>query len=252
MKELGLSCGTFNPIHDWHLIVAQCAADQFALDKVLLIPNGQPPHKKNDVLDKESRWEMVVAAAATNPGMFEANRIELDRQGPSYTLDTLTSLKAQYGEGVRLNLLIGVDNIEPIPHWYKADEIFKIVRLLIAPRLSVSMEQAREMAKNLPAHCVWDIIDAPGSALSSTMVRDWIRKGRSVQYLVPCEVNRILVEKGHYKLAPESPAATAPAAEATAATTAAPAAPAASAPAAQPAAGTTSDTTTTPAPAAGT
>ena len=224
MKELGLSCGTFNPIHDWHLIVAQCAADQFGLDKVLLIPNGQPPHKKNDVLDKESRWEMVVAAAATNADKFEACRMELDRQGPSYTLDTLTALRAQYGEGVRLNLLIGVDNIEPIPHWYKADEIFKIVRLLIAPRLSVSMDQAREMAKNLPAHCVWDIIDAPGSALSSTMVRDWIRKGRSVQYLVPCEVNRILVEKGHYKLPPPDATAsttTTAAADANAATPAA-------------------------------
>jgi len=238
MKELGLSCGTFNPIHDWHLIVAQCASDQFGLDKVLLIPNGQPPHKKNDVLDKEWRWEMVVAAAATNAGKFEANRIELDRQGPSYTLDTLTALKAQYGEGVRLNLLIGVDNIEPIPHWYKADEIFKIVRLLIAPRLAVSMEQAREMAKNLPAHCVWDIIDAPGSALSSTMVRDWIRKGRSVQYLVPCEVNRILVEKGHYKLAP---------ADANASTTAAAAADAQSAIPAPPPAQTDSPTSAVPA-----
>lgn len=207
MTELGLSCGTFNPIHDWHLIVAQCAMDQFGLGKVLLIPNGQPPHKKNDVLDKELRWEMVVAAAATNPGKFEACRIELDRQGPSYTLDTLTALKAQYGDGVRLNLLIGVDNIEPIPRWYKADEIFKLVRLLIAPRLAVSMEQAREMARNLPAHCVWDIIDAPSSSVSSTMIRDWIRRGRSVQYMVPPEVNRILMEKGHYRTASTAPTA---------------------------------------------
>src|SRR5262249_45196370 len=179
--------------------VTTWADDQYALDKVLLIPNGQPPHKNVDVLDKESRWEMVAAAAATNPGRFEACRIELDREGPSYTLDTLTALKAQYGDGVRLNLLIGVDNIEPIPRWYKADEIFKLVRLLIAPRLAVSVEQARAMARNLPAHCVWDIIDAPSSSLSSTLIRDWIRRGRSVQYLVPPAVNRILTEKGHYR-----------------------------------------------------
>ena len=202
MKELGLSCGTFNPIHYWHLIAAQCAMDQFGLDKVLIIPNGEPPHKKNDILDKELRFEMVAAAATTNSGKFEASRIELDRTGPSYTLDTLTALKTEYGEGVRLNLIIGVDNIEPIPNWYKADEIFKLVRLLIAPRLNVDMAQARVLAQNLPAGTVLDIIDAPSSSLSSTMVREWIRKGRSVQYLVPPAVNAILVAKGHYKSSP--------------------------------------------------
>lgn len=204
MRELGLSCGTFNPIHFWHLIAAQCASDQFGLEKVLLIPNGEPPHKKSDVLDKEARFEMVAAAADTDPKRFEACRIEVDRTGPSYTLDTLTALKAQYGDGVRLNLIIGVDNIEPIPQWYKADEIFKLVRLLIAPRLSVDMAQARLLAQNLPEGAVWDIIDAPSSSLSSTMVREWIRKGRTVQYLVPPGVNKLLVEKGHYK--PTSPA----------------------------------------------
>lgn len=198
MKELGLSCGTFNPIHDWHLLTAQCALEQFGLDRVLLIPNGQPPHKKSDVLDKELRWEMVAAAAATHPG-FEACRIELDRQGPSYTLDTLKALKAQYGDSVRLNLIIGVDNVEPIPRWYKAEEIFKLVRLLIAPRQHVDAEAARRLASNLPAGTVWDIItDVPHSNISSTMIRQWIRQGRSVRYVVPDAVHRIITEKRLY------------------------------------------------------
>ncbi len=209
MKELGLSCGTFNPIHNWHLIAGQTAMDQFGLDKVLFIPNGNPPHKK-DVLDKELRFEMVCAAIAGNP-RFQASRIEVDRTGPSYTLDTLTALKQQYGDGVRLNLIIGVDNIGPIPKWYKADEIFRICRLLIAPRLAcLTEEDVCKMAENLPAHTEYKVIsEAPSSTVSSTMVREWIGKGRSVQYLVPHPVNQILLSKGHYRMQGASSSATA-------------------------------------------
>jgi nicotinate-nucleotide adenylyltransferase len=200
MKDIGLSCGTFNPIHLWHLLAAQCARDEFGLDKVLFIPNGQPPHKTN-VLDKELRWEMVVAATAGHP-YFEANRIELDRVGPSYTLDTLTALKAQYGQDCRLNLIIGIDNVEPIPRWYKADEIFKLVRLLIAPRLCVDPVQIAEVTKNLPAHADFAFITkSPSSSVSSTLIRDWLQQGRSVEYMVPPAVHQILLSKKHY-LAP--------------------------------------------------
>jgi nicotinate-nucleotide adenylyltransferase len=207
MKEIGISGGTFNPVHTWHLVAAQCAIEQYGLDKVLLIPNGDPPHKKAGVLDKEERWEMVVAAAATMPGKLEASRIELDRQGPSYTLDTLTALKAQYGEGVRLNLIIGLDNLEPIPRWYKADEIFKLVRLLIAPRLNIPQAEIDRLVQNLPAGADYAFIEAPTSNVSSTLVRDWIARGKSVQYLVPPAVHSILTAKGHYRT-PPAPAAT--------------------------------------------
>jgi nicotinate-nucleotide adenylyltransferase len=204
MKEIGLSCGTFNPIHLWHLLAAQCARDEFGLDKVLFIPNGEPPHKKNGILDKELRWEMVVAATAGHQ-YFEPNRIELDRVGPSYTLDTLTALKAQYGEDCRLNLIIGIDNVEPIPRWYKADEIFKLVRLLIAPRLCVDQMQLAEVTKHLPAHAEFAFIQkAPSSSVSSTLIREWLQQGRSVEYLVPPAVNQILLSKKHY-VAPAVP-----------------------------------------------
>lgn len=206
MKEIGISGGTFNPIHNWHLVAAQCALEQFGLDKVLLVPNGDPPHKKHDVLDKELRWEMVSAAAATMPGKLEASRIELDRQGPSYTLDTLTALKAQYGCGVRLNLIIGLDNLEPIPRWYKADEIFKLVRLLIAPRLNIPAEEITRLTQHLPAGTDFAFIESPASTVSSTIIRDWLRRGKSVQYLVPPAVHHILLAKGHYLAAPAAPA----------------------------------------------
>ena len=78
MIEIGIFGGTFNPIHTRQLMVAQCALEQFELDKVIFVPNGTPPHKKTDVLDKESRFEMVAAAVRDNP-RFEASRIEIDR-----------------------------------------------------------------------------------------------------------------------------------------------------------------------------
>jgi nicotinate-nucleotide adenylyltransferase len=198
MKELGISGGTFNPIHNWHLVVAECARVQFDLGKVLMIPNGTPAHKKHDILDAELRFEMVEAAATTNP-FFEASRIEIDRDGPSYLLDTLKQLRAEYGDGVRLNFFIGVDNIAPLPTWYKADEIFGLCRLLIAPRMTVSRETILEMTKTLPAHASFEIIEAPSSGTSSTLIREWIRAGRNPRYLVPDVVYSILAAKGHYK-----------------------------------------------------
>lgn len=198
MKEIGISGGTFNPIHNWHLLAAQFAISQFGLDKVLLVPNGDPPHKKSGVLPKEERFEMVVAAALTMPGKLEASRVELDRKGPSYTLDTLQILRARYGPKVRLNLIIGLDNLEPIPNWYKANEIFKLARLLVAPRLCIPAEEVERLTKNLPAGTDYAFIDAPTSSVSSTLIRDMLVRGESVQYLVPPAVHDILRAKRHY------------------------------------------------------
>ena len=114
-------------------MVAQCALEQFKLDKVIFVPTGTPPHKKTDVLDKESRFEMVAAAVRDNP-RFEASRIEIDRPGITYSIDTLKELKQSLGDGVRLNFIIGEDNIKSLENYARADEILSLCRLLVSPR----------------------------------------------------------------------------------------------------------------------
>jgi nicotinate-nucleotide adenylyltransferase len=205
LKRIGLSMGTFNPIHLFHLQAAQCAWDQFKLDFVLFIPNGNPPHKTG-VLDKVWRYRMVKAGIRRIPH-FRCSRIETDREGLSYTYLTLRELKLQYGEDVELCLIIGLDNAEPITKWDEADEIFRLCRLLVAPRSSETfkrqenesdedfMLRLRELiATVLPAGAKFDVIDCPESNVSSSTIRRWIATGRaaSAYFLVPNAVRRII------------------------------------------------------------
>lgn len=188
--------GAFNPIHTRHLMVAQSALDQFHLERVLFVPSGEPPHKKADLLDKELRFEMVAAAVEDNP-QFEASRIEIDRPGITWTIDTLKALKAKYGAGVRINFIIGEDNLPILRDYNRRAELLSLCRLLVSPRETASPAQLQEWKKTLPEAEI-EIIDCPANFVSSTLIRTWIRDGKSVRYLVNKRVHRILVEKRHY------------------------------------------------------
>lgn len=200
MQELGIMGGTFNPIHTRQLMVAQCAVEQFGLAKVLFVPNGNPPHKKTDLLDKELRFEMVEAAVRDNP-RFEASRIEVDRPGVTWTIDTLKQLKAELGDEVRLNFIIGEDNIKTLQGYDRREELFALCRLLVSPRDYVKRGMLKKWRAALPGALV-EAIDCPADARSSTLIRQWIREKKSVRYLVVPAVHRILKAKGHYRLPP--------------------------------------------------
>lgn len=201
MKELGVFCGTFNPIHWGHLLLAECARDQFDLYKVLFITSARPPHRRSDLLDGEKRHAMVDAAVADNP-YFEASRLELDRPDLSYTVDTLKELKLLYGDEVHLSLIVGGDNISSLGEWHKSDEIFKLCRLIAAPRLMPPGDRGREMVERLPeapegSDC--SVIDFPPVSVSSSEIRQRLRQGKSVLYMVPPAVNAILTAEAHYR-----------------------------------------------------
>jgi len=201
LKELGLFCGTFNPIHWGHLLIAESARDQFQLDKVLFITCANPPHRHNDLLNMEDRHQMVQAAVSANP-CFEASRLELDRPGPSYTVDTLRAVRKNYGLNVRLNLIVGGDNVPQLTQWHDFDEIIQLCRIMVAPRASSTPVVTTRSADQEPeglrgADAV--VIDFPPVQISSSSVREHLRQGRSVLYMVTPEVNRLLLEKGHYR-----------------------------------------------------
>jgi nicotinate-nucleotide adenylyltransferase len=134
MKRIGISGGTFNPIHVGHLIIAEMARDMFDLDKVLFIPSGMPPHKNlGSVLSAEQRFDMVKRAVAGNP-YFEESRIEIDREGYTYTVDTLKKLRELYGNDTSLYYIIGADVLNDLLTWRNAEEVFKICEFIAALR----------------------------------------------------------------------------------------------------------------------
>lgn len=196
--SIALSMGTFNPIHLWHLQVAQCAWEQFKLAFTLFIPNGDPPHKQG-VVKKWLRLRMVLAAIRGN-SRFKASRIEVIREGKSYTVDTLRQLKAWFGDSVQLNLIIGLDNVEGIKRWEGADDIFKLARILVAPRNAETITR-EQIAAELPEDTQFEIIDCPNSDISSTTIRNWIKSGRpnSAYYVVPNAVRKLIIRYGLYR-----------------------------------------------------
>lgn len=200
MYDIGVYTGTFNPLHFWHLIVADFAREQHGLKEVLFIPNGNPVHKKG-VVDKELRFDMVEAGIKNNP-FFKASRIEIDREGPSFTVDTLRALKAQYGACARLNLIVGLDNVKPdsnlpITRWKDAPELFKLCRVLVGPR-NFERAQREKLSAFLPAGADFDVIDSPSSTMSSSFIRERIARGQSVRHLVPEPVLEIVIRERLY------------------------------------------------------
>ena len=201
MREVGLFCGTFNPIHLGHLMMAESARDQFQLEKVLFITSATPPHRPSGLLDKEARHELVVAAIANNP-YFEASRLELDRDGPSYTIDTIRAVKNQHPEFTRVNLILGEDNLAYLAKWRESDEIQAMCRLLVAPRdfPSPNPKYASDTpgSSQLPDASI-EMMDFPLIPISASEIRDRLRTGRSVRYMVTQEVHEILMQKRYYQ-----------------------------------------------------
>jgi nicotinate-nucleotide adenylyltransferase len=207
MKELGIMGGAFNPIHSRHLLVGQCAIDQLGLSKVLFVPSGDPPHKKEGLLDKEARFEMVQLACSDNP-LFEASRLEVDRPGISWSIDTLKEVKLQYerlGEKeLRLNFIIGEDNLAAMAKYSRAAEFLGLCRLVVSPRQTSDSDQAL-LKQWLPVFqailltAELAILAAPANEVSSTIIRNWLEQGKSVRYLVHDKVNAKLLSAGHYQ-----------------------------------------------------
>lgn len=215
MKKLkiGVYGGKFDPIHIGHLICAEWTREHFGLDKVLFVTSASPPHKKTGVLPALFRHEMVKAAVKPNC-YFEACDIELHRTGPSYTLDTLKELGKRYGDSAELFLMISAEYLEPdhpwrIDKWHGAEELFGIATILCFPRDVSGLAQIEEWKKNIPQARI-EALACPSPPVSSSLIRERIRKGLSVWYMVTVETWRIIRDEGHY-LDPENPATRYPA-----------------------------------------
>lgn len=191
MADIGIMGGTFDPIHQAHLIIAEKAREELKLDKVLFMPSGNPPHKKGRrVTDKKIRCEMVKAAVLNNP-YFELCTYEIEKEEYSYTAKTLEYLKNRNCEDT-FYLIIGEDSLAYLDKWYKPEIIVKLSKIAVYGRGKQSnLEYEIKRIKNI-LNADIKVIDAPLIDLSSTAIRESIKDKKSVKYQLPDSVIEII------------------------------------------------------------
>ena len=185
--------GTFDPIHHGHLVAANEVAARFSLDEVVFVPTGQPWQKAGEeVSAAEDRYLMTVIATASNP-RFTVSRVDVDRGGPTYTVDTLRDLRELYGEGAELFFITGADALGEILSWKDADVCLELAHFVGVTRPGFELSD-----DHLPADTV-TLVEVPAMAISSSACRERVADGRPVWYLVPDGVVQYINKRGLYR-----------------------------------------------------
>jgi nicotinate-nucleotide adenylyltransferase len=195
-RRLGVMGGTFDPIHYGHLVTAEEALVQFSLDGVLFVPTGQPWMKQDrTVSPAEDRYLMTVIATASNP-RFHVSRIEIDREGPTYTVETLRAL-GEENPDAELYFITGADAMLEIFDWKDPEEALALAHFIAATR--PGYELARFESRAPTRHPNVSVMQIPALAISSTDVRERVRDGRPIRYLVPEGVKTYIDKAALYR-----------------------------------------------------
>ncbi|BCN30707.1 nicotinate-nucleotide adenylyltransferase [Anaeromicropila herbilytica] len=200
-RKVGIMGGTFNPIHTAHLILAEQAYEQFQLDTVLFMPSKNPPHKnRRDVLPDSVRQEMVLLAIQHNPH-FELSTVELDREGITYTADTLTCLKEIHPDW-DIHFIIGADSLYQIDMWKNPDIVMSMAKILAATRYAISDDKMNNRIKELHDNFNADIslLHVPNMDISSEYIRKCLQNHKSIKYYVSKEVEDYIMKNNLYHL----------------------------------------------------
>lgn len=191
--RIGIFGGTFDPIHNGHLTIAQTALNELPIDKVLFVPAGSPPHKVDQHISAApARVALVKLAIAGNPA-FDISEIEIQRRGPSYTVDTVNELASMYPSPAKLFLIIGADNLVHFEKWRSPEEILAKATLAVYPRYGYEISR---VAPRLLERAV--ILNAPRMEFSSSHIRELLRAGKSIRYLVPDAVEKAISKERYY------------------------------------------------------
>jgi nicotinate-nucleotide adenylyltransferase len=195
--NIGVLGGTFDPIHIGHLVVAEEARIKFGLREVLFVPAGQPWLKLGrNITLAVHRVEMVRCAIADNPH-FKLCTLEVERPGPSYTVDSLTMLQKQLGGEASLFFILGRDTLAELPLWKEPEKLVQLCRLVVAPRLG--SKDLKHLETAIPGLLDKVIqLDMPVIGISSSGIRQRIAQGLSIRYLVPAEVEKYITEQKIY------------------------------------------------------
>jgi len=191
-RRVGVMGGTFDPIHHGHLVAASEVATIFDLDEVIFVPTGRPWQKSDrEVSSPEDRYLMTVIATASNP-RFSVSRIDIDRDGPTFTVDTLSDLAAQRGPDVEMFFITGADALAQILDWQRSHEVVRLAHFVGVTR---------------PGHLLADpglpdgqvsLVEIPALAISSSDCRERVGRNQPIWYLVPDGVVQYIAKRGLY------------------------------------------------------
>jgi nicotinate-nucleotide adenylyltransferase len=191
--RVGVMGGTFDPVHHGHLVAASEVADRFGLDEVVFVPTGNPWQKSDaSVSSPEDRYLMTVIATASNP-RFQVSRVDIDRDGPTYTVDTLRDLRKQYGPDAELFFITGADALSKILSWKDAQELFDLAHFVAVTRPGYELSD-----DHLPADTV-SLVRVPALSISSSDCRRRVADGKPVWYLVPDGVVQYIAKRRLYR-----------------------------------------------------
>ena len=199
-KRIAVMGGTFDPIHYGHLVAAETVRQELNIDKVIFIPTGRPPHKVNSKLaSDEHRYLMTVLAVVTNPH-FDVSRIEIDRPGTTYTIDTIKELRGKCSDDTELFFITGADAINQILTWKDPEMLLKICHFVAVTRPDSSKEKFKENIRYYKEKFGADItmLEIPALAISSTDIRNRVSVKKTIKYLLPESVEQYIINNSLY------------------------------------------------------
>ena len=202
--NIGILGGTFDPIHIGHLVIAEEARIKLGFTEVLFVPAGQPWRKLDrNITPADHRVEMVRRAIADNPH-FKLCTLEVERPGPSYTVDTLTMLQKQLGSEASLFFILGRDTLAELPLWKEPKKVVQLCRLVVPPRLG--SKDLKHLETAIPGLLDKVIqLDMPVIGISSAEIRQRLAQGLTIRYLVPAEVEKYITEQKAYSIGSRKP-----------------------------------------------
>jgi nicotinate-nucleotide adenylyltransferase len=196
--------GTFDPVHHGHLIVARAVAEEIGAARITLVPAASPPHKPPADSSSDDRLAMLRLAVRDDP-LFEICTLELNRSGPSYTIDTVEAILADRGPACRVSLVIGADTLDGVASWYRAEDLLGKVALVVARRpgaesaADVQAVLSRRLGPELAGRIEAASVATPLLDISSTEIRRRVAAGRSIRYLTPDSVLSYILDRGLYR-----------------------------------------------------
>ena len=197
--KVGIMGGTFDPIHWGHLIIAEEVREALGLSEVLFIPCGQPWLKlERPITPAVHRVEMMRLAVGTTP-QFKLSEVEVQRSGPSYSVDTLVELREQLGGGAELFFIVGCDALADLARWKEPQRLIQLCSLVAVPRLNFNSPDLKALERSVPGVSERLInVAAPIIDISSSRIRERVRKGLSIRYLVPEKVEEYIARQKLY------------------------------------------------------
>ena len=199
-RRIGILGGTFDPPHVGHLWLATLATDGIGLDRVLFMPAAQPPHKRLRGMSSATDRLLMTRLAIAGDEAFELTLIEMERPGPSYTIDSVDELRRAYGTDAQLFLLMAADTLAQIDSWREPDALLERVEWAVGPRPGIPLPERSALEDRFGERASRiHLLEGPSLDVSSTQVRERVAAGHAIRYLVPRGVEELITDRGLYR-----------------------------------------------------